>query len=603
MRSLLITSAAIAALLPAAALAEDAQVSEVVVTSTRLPSEVWEVTGARVIDRAELQARQSVFLTDVLTTLPGVGITRNGAFGGVSAIRIRGAGADKTLVLVDGVPVGDPADPNGAFDPSNVQASDERIELLSGPQGSLWGSEAIGGVVALTTREVDGLRLELEGGSFETVRGYAAAGVSEDAYALNGSVGGFRTDGISKAASGSEDDGYETFSANVGGRWRASDAVQLDGRIRYTESEIDIDGYPAPTYELGDTPDRNKSRAWSGFARATVDALGLTHAFSVSAYDLTRTNISDFPARYSAERQVWRWTAQKGEAADPLAFVAGAERQDTQADLDGRDSTDLSVTSVFGVLRARAGERLTLTSSLRYDDPDQFKSRGTGRLSAAFDAGAGFTVTASAGQGFKIPTISQVICDFCFAPPLALKPERAEGYDLRLGWGSDDGRFSGALTGYRLKVRDQISYRNSRYENIAQTRSSGLEAEASAQLATAWQVRLAYAWTDAIDVSTGASLLRVPDHAGSASLFYLEGPWEAALTFRAESSQSDTATDGFTPTVRDGFVTADLAGAYRLNDQITLTARVENLADRGYQETFGYGEPGRAVFVGVRLSR
>lgn len=597
MRAVFLSTAALAALTPCAALAAEAAVDELIVTATRLPTESALVTGARVIDRVELEARQSAFATNVLTTIPGVSIARNGAFGGIGAIRIRGASPDKTLVLIDGVPAGDVADPNGTFDPASLQLSDiQRIEVLSGPQGSLWGSEAIGGVIAFTTRELAGWRLEAEGGSFGTARGFAALGVAEDGHALNASLAAFRADGISKAAGGTEKDGFETITANLGGRLRLSEGVKIDGRLRYTDSDIDIDGFPAPSFALGDTPDRNTSRAWSGFGRATLEGgpLGLTHKASVSLYDLTRRNLSAFPARYTGERRVLRWAAERD------GFVVGAERDDSAANLDGRDSTDLSTTSAFGVFRTRL-DTLTLTGSLRYDDPDRFKARTTGRLSAAVEAGRGFTVTASAGQGFKTPTISQVICDFCFAPPVALKPERAEGVDLRLGWTSPDGRLSGALTGYRLKVRDQIAYVASRYVNIARTRTDGIEAEADLFLSENLRLKLAYAVMDAVDGTTGDSLLRVPDRSGAAALFWDAGSWGAALTVRAESSQSDTDVDGFSRIVRKGFVTADLAGEYRLSERIAFTARIENLADERYQETFGYAEPGRAAYVGVRL--
>ena len=147
---------------------------------------------------------------------------------------------------------------------------------------------------------------------------------------------------------------------------------------------------------------------------------------------------------------------------------------DSRPIVDGRASEDLSVTSAFAVVRHAAGP-MTLTASARHDDPDRFRSKTTGRLSAAFDLGHGFVATASAGQGFKIPTISQVVCDFCFAPPVPLRPERAEGYDLRVGWSNE--QVGASLTAYRLLVRDQIAYVASRYINIAKTSSSGLEAE------------------------------------------------------------------------------------------------------------------------------
>jgi vitamin B12 transporter len=606
MRTQFLATAALAAL-PACALAQEAPqasptASELVVTATRLPSRLDLVTGARVVDQAELEARQTPFVIDVLSTIPGVSVAQTGAFGGTAAIRIRGASPDKTLVLVDGVPAGDPADPNGSFDASQLTTSDiSRIEVLNGPQGSLWGSDAIGGVIALTTRQETGARAEVEGGSFGTVRGLVGAGLATDRYAVSASVSGLRTDGISKAADGTEKDPFATVTANVGGRVTLTGALKLDGSLRYTTSDIAIDGFPPPDFLLGDTSDHANSHAWSGFARATLDAFGVTQKLSFSGYDIHRRNISDFPSAFRADRQVWRWTAEKGGPDDNTAFVAGAERQTTAADLSGRPSLDLSTTSVFGVLRHNLTDALTLTGSLRWDDPDRFKGRTTGRISGAARLPAGFAITLSAGQGFKVPTISETVCDFCFAPAVPLKPERAEGYDARLGWASSDGRITADVTPYRLDVRDQISYVASRYVNIARTRSTGVEAEAEARLTDALRLKLSYTLTDAKDLATGLHLLRVPENSGAAALFWEQGPWGAALTLRGESSQPDTALDGFSRITRPGFVTADLAGSYKLNDHVSLTARIENLADERYQEVFGYGEPGRAAYVGVRV--
>lgn len=592
MRNLILTTAALAAL-STHAHAETA-VDEVIVTASRLPTAPDVITGAHVIDRAEIEARNITFAADLLSTVPGVSVARTGAFGGVTAIRIRGASPDKTLVLIDGVPVDDPSDPNGAFDASSLQTGDlERVEILSGPQSSLWGSEAIGGVVAFTTRELDGLRANLEGGSFGTVRGFVGAGTATDRYAFNANLGSFRTDGISKADTGTEKDGFKTFTANAGGRAALTETIRLDARLRYTTSNAETDGFAPPTYALGDTPDRARSRTWQGSARATVEALGLTHQLSVSAYDLSRKNISSYPSSFDADRQVFRWTAARDDA-----LVLGAERQESAAHLSSGNSRDLSNTAAFAVGRL-ALERITFTASARYDDPEAYKAKATGRLAAAADLGAGFTAVVSAGTGFKTPTISQVVCDYCFAPAVPLRPERAEGYDLRLGWSNT--RISAAVTAYRLLVRNQISYVASRYINIAKTSSSGLEAELDAKVSDSLRLKLGYAWLDAIDRSTNRSLLRVPDHSASAALFWTQGPWTGALTVRGETSQSDTARDGFSRAVRKGFVTADLAGSYALNDRITLTARVENLSDKRYAEVLGYGEPGLAGYVGVKF--
>src|SRR5690606_14392545 len=120
-----------------------------------------DTPGARAIDRETIDRRGAVFAADILSDLPGLSVVRSGAFGGVAQVRIRGAGPGKTLVLIDGVPVNDAAEIEGAFDFGGFDLADvERIEVLSGPQSSLWGSDAIGGVIAVTTRETEGVALD-----------------------------------------------------------------------------------------------------------------------------------------------------------------------------------------------------------------------------------------------------------------------------------------------------------------------------------------------------------------------------------------------------------------------------------------------------------
>ncbi len=173
-RSILLSTAAIAAAFAAPAFAADdaTQLDDVVITATRIPAIVADTPGARVIDAKTIEQRGAIFAADILADVPGLSVTRTGAFGGVAQVRMRGATPGKTLVLVDGAPVNDAAEPNGAYDFSSFELADiERIEVLSGPQSSLWGSDAIGGVISFTTKEIDGVRAEAEAGSFDTVRG------------------------------------------------------------------------------------------------------------------------------------------------------------------------------------------------------------------------------------------------------------------------------------------------------------------------------------------------------------------------------------------------------------------------------------------------
>ncbi len=606
-RALLLTTAA-AVVLPLSAHARTPDgpadpLDEVVVTATRLPAIVHGTPGARVIDREAIERRGAVFAADILSDVPGLSVVRSGAFGGVAQVRMRGAGPGKTLVLVDGVPVNDPSEVNGAFDFGGFDLADvERIEVLSGPQSSLWGSDAIGGVIAFTTRETDGLAVDLEAGSFATRRGRLAIGTAADDRALGAWVSQLTSDGISAAdarAGNPERDGLATTTAGAKGRYAFSPSVSVEGSLRWTDAGVDLDGYPAPAYVLADTPDRQMSEQWSGVARLNLSAFGLDHRFSLAAHDVDRETVSGFPSVFDATRRAWRWQAA-GEARG-LDVVLGAEREDTEGRLSTGLTGELGTTSAFATARVEPVERLSLTGALRHDATDDFGSSTTGRLSAAFDAGAGVTLSAAWGTGFKAPSISQAVCDYCFAPQPwpALVPETAESLEAAIGWRSADRRLEGRATVYRLKVEDQISYLAGRYINVAETATDGLELEGRARLAGGFDLTLAYAWTDARDEATGARLLRVPEHAGSATLGWSGERLSAALTVRAESDQDDS--DGFAEVVRDGFVTANLSGSWALTEQVALTGRIENLTDEAYQQVFGYGEPGRSAYVGLRL--
>lgn len=606
MRLRLFASACLAALAAAApALADEAPttVDEVVVTVTRLPTTPADAPGLRVITAEEIDALQATFAADVLTTVPGLSLYSEGAFGGITSVRMRGASTDKTLVLVDGVPMNDPASPSGAFNFSDLSlAAIERIEILNGPQGSLWGSAAIGGVISFTTREADGVSAGLEGGSFSTVNGYASVGARTDDYALSASVSAFHTDGISQAdeADGNpEEDGYDTWTAGLAGRVRVAPAIELDGRVRYTDSRIDLDGFPPPFYLLTDTDDRGTSKTWSGFGRARIDGpWDVTHALSVSLYDVERESFGSFAGVFTGDRQVWRYVAEHDRPGDRWGLTGGVEYERIRGDASFTDAR-LSTTSAFAVGRLNVTDRLTATLGLRHDAPDEIDGKTTARASVAYDFGGGFRATGSWGQGFKTPTISQVLCDFCFTPAVALSPETAEGWDLTLGWRSPDGRLEASVTAYSLDVTDQIAYVAGHYENITSTSADGIEADLQAGLGGGFRLKAGYGYTDAVDNSTGQRLLRAPEHTGSATLFWARGALDAAITVRAESEQLDVF--GFGTGTRGGFATVDVAAGWALNERIKLTGRIENLTDAHYQEAAGYGMPGLAGYVGIRL--
>jgi vitamin B12 transporter len=591
-------------------------VSGVVVTATRLPQDLFTTPGAYVVTGADIRARQDVFAADALSTVPGLAVATSGQFS-LTSIQIRGASSDKTLVLIDGMPVNDPSQPAGSYDFNGLDLTHmSRIEVLTGPQGSLWGSDAIGGVISFTTEEPNGLAADLETGSLGETRLGASVGHSEKTWALGAYVSDIGATGISAADTrnnyapygapdlhNSEPDGYRDLTVGARGRVEIAQVLQLDGQVRYNQNRADIDGYPPPDFLFSDTDDVARSRSVDAFVRATVQGpFGLTNQLSASGYKIQRGDAGESGNfGYRGDREVYRWTIARGGASDPVAFVVGAERENSRASLSDGSSADLGDTAVFGVTSWRPIQRLTLTGSLRWDDPDRYQAQATGRFAANLDLAAGFSLFGSVGQGFKTPTISETVCDFCFAPPVPLKPEHALGYDAGLGWRSTDGRFSARATGFWLNVTDQIDYVDLHYVNLAHTRSEGVEVESEAQIGAGFRLIGSYTYTHAIDVDTGLRRLRVPANIASATLFWTHGPFDAALTARTQDSQPDLGLDGFTPVTRPGFVTANLAGGYALNKHVRLSARVENIANAHYQVVYGYGEPGITGFVGLHL--
>lgn len=215
-----------------------------------------------IIDKADLDRAQNGAAADIIARLPGVNVTQNGTLGGVASLRIRGAEAEQTLVVIDGVRVGDPSSPGGGFDFANLMlGSIDRIEVLRGANSLPWGSQAIGGVVSITTTDpalagegATSGRIGAEYGARDTVRvngqlRTVALGASQ--FGIGG--GYVRTDGLSNAAAGTERDGYRQYSVNLTNRTEIGSTLVFRAFGLYADSRVDLDGFPPPTYSFGDT--------------------------------------------------------------------------------------------------------------------------------------------------------------------------------------------------------------------------------------------------------------------------------------------------------------------------------------------------------------
>src|SRR5580658_4251281 len=381
-RTWLLASAALAA--PALALADPPQstpVSGLVVTATQLPTKADEVPDLIVINREEIDAKQAVYASDVLATVPGVALSDNGGFGGVASVRMRGASSDKTLVLIDGVPQNDPSQPAGSYDFSTLDLSNvEKIEILEGPQSSIWGSDAIGGVISITSRELNGWTAQGEGGSLTSFDGAAAFGQKTDAYAFGATLFGDRSDGVAKADGIGPRNPFWQGSAGVYGRLTPTDWLTLDTHWRYEQSYAAIDGYDANTFAFGYTPQYYDTQGWTGDVRAIAQGpLGFTETLTVGLAGIDRSDVYiGSPANssaYGAFTQDYRLTAERGAPSDPFGVIFGGERLISNASISTGQRFDLGTSSGFAEARWRPIEPLTVTAAGRYDAPDTYKGQ------------------------------------------------------------------------------------------------------------------------------------------------------------------------------------------------------------------------------------
>lgn len=587
-------------------------VDAVVVTASRVQTALTRAPSAQVFGLDAIEASGAQTLADLLRGASGLAVSQNGAFGGVASVRLRGSASDKSLILIDGAPVNDPSQPSGGFDLSTVDlVNAQRVEVLSGPQAALWGSDAIGGVIAITSRRPQGLSLGFEAGGYGFGRATAALGGEALGGALSATAAATTAGGLSKAAGGREADGYRAVSASGAyGRDLGSD-IRVDARLRFDRQETDLDGYPGPTFRLGDTADRSafeSLQAHLGFRTRAPWGSVATLSADQTALQRGQTG-GDFTSGYEGRRRSLRLTFERGGAGDPFGLATGIEVADERASLSDGGRFDRDLRAAFLAVRFRPAPFAELGASVRRDEgpgPDATTARASGTL----DLGSNWSFSASWGQGFKRPTLSQSACDFCSppGPALDLRPEEARGADAALVWRPNE-RVEIVALGWRLDVKDQIDFAfdpatfGFRYVNLKRARASGAEIRGVADLGAGWRARAAFWTTEAFDAQTGRRLLRQPPRQARLSLDRDAGRLRGSLALRYESDQADVDLDGFSPRSRPGFVTADLAVRFRLSPDADLTFRVENLADRRYFEAYGFSTPGRWARLGVRFGR
>lgn len=607
-------------------------VEDVVVTANRSAQPIERVgASVTVLTQAALEARQTPVVAELLAQTPGVSFTRNGGPGTSTGVNIRGAESQHTVVLIDGVKLNDPSSTQGGFNFGNLLVGDTaRIEVLRGAQSTLWGSQAIGGVVNIVTAEpTEALQgsLDAEVGARGTTYFRGGVGGANERLSWRLAASRYDTDGFSAFAKGTEDDGYANTGLSGRLNVKVTDAVSLDLRSVWSSGRNDFDAFNGDSREYGKT---QELVAYAGLNFDLLDGrfrnrIGYAHT------DTDRRNFNPDnkvqTLTFDAEGQNRRWEYQGAFAfTEALNATFGLEHEKSEMKTRspgdwnpnpafGRGEAELN--SAYGQVQWTVLDGLTLTGGLRYDDHAQYGDNLLGQVAAAWALNEGDTVVrASWGQGFRAPGLYELYSEY---GNLNLQPEEFDSWEI----GVEQRLFDRAVvsaTYFNRQADNEIRYngcstpstdplctvngagRWGYYRNVQKTEAQGVELIGRVDVTERLNVSANYTWTDAKSASgatDGKRLTRRPEHMANFAADYAFAfglKTGVAVRYVGETFNNDTNTVKV-----DAYTLVDLRASYPINDALEVYGRIENAFDEDYQTVLNYGAPGRGVFGGVRV--
>lgn len=591
----------------------------IVVTANGIAQSRNEVGQAiSVIDLKTLETQQTSVITDILRTVPSVNIARNGGVGAQSSVFIRGGDSSQTLVLIDGVRINDPSSPNAAFDFGALLTGNiGRVEVLRGPNSVIWGSQAIGGVINIQTLEPTenlAVSARAEYGYQDTAN--VQANVSGRTGIVSGSIGGglYRTSGISALVGGNERDGYRNATANGKLKIALTDDITLDFRGYYNRGEVQFDStFPLSPNGLPES-ENEQFLGYVGLNAKLLDGR-LTNRLSYSRTDISRNgsdpvrpinfNVNDIKA--TLDRFEYHGAF---DVIDEAKLVFGLEHERSFASTffpaNGPgtvpDRAKTNVTSGFSQLILKPLTGLTLTGGLRYDDFSDYGGQTTFGANFAYTPNDGKTlIRGTYAEGFRAPTLTEALLPF---GNVALNPETAKSFDVGVEQALLDGKILASATYFRRNSKNLItfSFITFQSENIAKARGEGAEFGLALRPTAELNVAANFSFVEATSRSEGTfgnQLARRPEENVNVS-----ADWQTPIGISIGTTITLTgdAFDNLANTRRlDGYTLIALRAAYRLNDQIELFGRVENLGDENFQTAAGFNSLGRNGYIGARV--
>ncbi len=625
------------------AFADSDELENIISKASRTPITRARVGSAvSVISRSTIEQRQSLLISDLLQDLPSINVSRAGGPGQQTQLRIRGSEANHLLVVIDGVKVNDPA-VGDEFSFEQLSAWDiENIEVVRGPQSALWGSDAVAGVVNVTTRRASqGLQgsLQAEGGSFSSSNFATQLGNASERFSINLNASRYDTEGINVSAlvdendgfTGTREDGYSNTTASLNTEFRASENLRFALVGRYTDSSSDFDtigseGLPVDA--------NNRSDVQLGLLRGSLNLSLLEqrwqHILSAGYSDSERVNLADSIISDTSNGSKAALTYQTSFDFDPRPgkfrgiLAVDYEKEEFEQrflSVDGADQGQSRDTIGYvAEILAQPTEASDISISVRYDDYSNIQNKATYRLSGAYRLAAETRLHGSLGSGLKQPTFTELFGFFpdSFIGNPDLKPEESLGWDIGLEQGFWDQRLVADLTFFSMTLEDEIqtvftpSFDSTVINADGTSRRQGVEFALRARVSDELQATASYTYSDtrepdALSEAGTRREVRRPKHMAAINLNYafLNQRANVNLNLSYTGEQDD---DSFPPpffsretTALDAYTLVNVSARFQLTSGIKLFARVENLLDKDYQNLIGYRNPGVAAYAGVQV--
>jgi vitamin B12 transporter len=605
----------------------------IVVSPTATETQIDQIASSvTVITAKEMERDQRRTAPDALATVPGLNVVQSGGPGGQTSIFMRGTNSNHTKVLIDGIDVSDPSNPNRSFDLGQLLTSDiQQIEVLRGPQSGLYGADALGGVVSIITKKGEGPPRAtgmIEGGSFGTFNQTAALSGSQDNFNYAFNVAHFRATDVpvtplqllppGQKAIGNNYDNM-TYSTKLGAD--VSENLTLNAVARYTDATLHFTGDTFDPVTFSSFPAAAQSTQivhqlfTRGEAIWSVLDGRIKNYFGVNYTNHWNYNISPgdvAPTITTGDRVKYDWHAVT-QLAPYHIFIVGAEHETETLHTSTVTAENINKAG-YVELQSQFANRLFLVENVRQDDNDRFGEHPTYRLAPALIVP--FTETklkGSYGTGFKAPTLNQLFVSFpaffFFANP-NLKPEESVGYDAGFEQPLFNDRVRFGSTYFHNDIKNLIQSAfdpttfTSTLTNIGKAITEGTENFVSVAVTDRIRFRGDYTFTRTVDATTGLELLRRPKEKWSANVVWNPiYPLTLSATVLHTGSFIDVSRDFSIPRLlAPAYTVVNVAADYAVTDQIKVFGRVDNLFNVHYQNPTGFLQPSLGVYGGIRVA-